>query len=74
MESYVNKNYKNAIESLKVCQGVAKDSGNTYYYIELLFINGYSKRIYLNDDSRFALSNAFDFVDVSKMERLDNEA
>lgn len=62
MENYIDINIKNTIDSLTVCQGVAKATGNPYFYLDLVFINGYSKRIFLNDDSKFAIQHAIDSV------------
>lgn len=66
MDKYLNKDYKKAIESFTVCQGIAKDSGNPYFYINLQLVNGYEKRLFLNDDSKFAFANAFDVCDISE--------
>lgn len=51
-----------AIKSFKVIQGIAKQTGNPYYALELVFINGYSKRLFLQDAELFAVCNAFDQV------------
>lgn len=67
MDKYINTNQKKAIESLTVCQGIAKETGNPYYYLSLKFINGYEKRIFLNDDSKFAVLNALDTVQVTEV-------
>lgn len=67
MDKYLNNNIKNAIESLTVCQGTAKESGNPYWYLSLKFINGYEKRIFLNDDSKFAVLNAIETIQVSEI-------
>lgn len=64
MENYLEKNYIKAIESLTCKQGIAKESGNPYYYIDLLLKNGYKKKIFLNSESQFAFTNAFDLADT----------
>lgn len=63
---YLGKELKGAISSLKVVQGTARDSGNTYYAIELAFINGYTKRIFLRSDEQFAWTNAFEQLETQK--------
>lgn len=72
MEKYLEKEYKGAVSSLKLCQGVAKDSGNPYYYLSLTFVNGYERRLFLNDDQRFAISNAFDTIDTAKILNIED--
>lgn len=61
------KDLKNAITSVEVVQGTAKDSGNIYYAIELKFVNGYTKRMFLRSDESFAWANAFDLIDVQRV-------
>lgn len=60
LSNYLNKDLKGVISNLQVVQGTAKDSGNIYYAIEISFINGYKKRLYLRSDEQFAWTNAFD--------------
>ena len=60
LQKYIGKsNLKGAIASLDVVQGTAKESGNIYYAVELTFINGYKKRMFLRSDEAFAWCNAF---------------
>lgn len=66
LAEYQNQNLKGIIKSVQVVQGIAKDSGNTYYAIELQFINGYSKRLFLRSDEQFAWVNAIELLDVDK--------
>lgn len=61
-EEYATK----IVKACRVVQGTARDSGNTYYAIEIEFINGFKKRLFPNDAERFALVNAFDMVDTAK--------
>lgn len=67
LSNYMGKNYKSAIAELNVVSGTAKDSGNVYYCIEINFVNGYSKRIFLRSEEEFAWTNAFDVVDTQKV-------
>lgn len=60
LSKYINKDLKGVIADLQVVQGTAKDSGNIYYAIEISFINGYKKRLFLRSDEQFAWTNAFD--------------
>lgn len=64
LAKYMNKNLKNCIADIQVVQGTAKDSGNVYYAIEMSFINGYKKRLFLRSDEQFAWTNAFDQLDT----------
>ena len=66
MEKYMNKEYKDTIESVKVLSGQAKDSGNTYYYLNIRFINGYEARLYATGDKAFAIQNALDLFESQK--------
>ena len=60
LANHMGKNLKNIISEIKVVQGTAKDSGNIYYAIELNFINGYSKRLFLRSEEQFAWINAIE--------------
>lgn len=65
LSKYVNRELYNAIESVKVIQGTAKESGNVYYAIEIRLVNGYSFRLYPKEGDRFAWMNAFDYLETS---------
>lgn len=56
---------KNVISSLTVFQGTAKESGNTYYALELKLINGFPTRMYLKPDALFAWLNALELLDTN---------
>ena len=72
MENELSKYYghdesaQKVVKACRVVQGTARDSGNTYFALELEFVNGYKKRIFPNDAERFAISNAFDLVEMQK--------
>lgn len=66
MDQYIDKEYKNAIGSFKLKKGIAKDSGNEYYYLSLTLVNGYEQRIFLNNDKMFAVKDAFSSLDITK--------
>lgn len=66
MSKYINRDLKGAIAKIEVVQGTAKDSGNIYYAIEMSFINGYKKRIFLRSDEQFAWCNAFDQLETQQ--------
>lgn len=65
LSNYVGKELKDAVSSLQVVRGTSKE-GNTYYCIQLEFINGFPKRIFLKQDEVFAWTNAFDMIDMNK--------
>ena len=65
LSKYINKELYNVIESVKVIQGTAKDSGNVYYAIEIKLVNGYSFRVYPKEGDRFAWVNAFEYLDAN---------
>ena len=73
LAKYMGQNLKGIISSINVVQGTAKDSGNTYYCIEMGFINGYKKRLYLRAEEQFAWVNAFETLNVSKQFNIDEE-
>lgn len=66
LAKYHNRDLRGAIQGLTVIQGTAKDSGNIYYAIELTFINGYKKRIFLRSDEQFAWVNAFEMAETTE--------
>lgn len=67
---YMNRNLKDTIVKLEVIQGTAKDSGNVYYALEFTLINGYTKRLFLQNAEQFAFINAFQQLDTQK--QIDN--
>lgn len=73
LAKYINQNLKDIISGIQVVQGTAKDSGNIYYCIELNFINGYSKRLFLRNEEQFAWVNAIETLNVTKQFDIDKE-
>lgn len=71
LANYMGKNYKSAIAEINVVSGTARDSGNPYYAVEIGFVNGYVKRIFLRSEEEFAWCNAFDMCDTQK--QIDKE-
>lgn len=72
MEKYYNLDFKDAIRSIQVKQGTSKE-GSPYTYIELSFINNYSKRIFMNDEMKFAIFNSIDTMMASGNKEAENE-
>lgn len=66
LAKYMGRDLKKIIANLEVVQGTARDSGNTYYAVEITFINGYKKRLFLRSDEQFAWTNAIDQLDTTK--------
>ena len=66
LQKYLGRELKDSIQSMLVVQGQAKDSGTTYYAIELTFINGYKQRVFLRGAESFAWTAAFDLITVNK--------
>lgn len=64
LAKFIGKDLKGSIGKVEVVQGTAKDSGNIYYAIEISFINGYKKRLFLRSDEQFAWCNAFDMLET----------
>lgn len=62
---YLGQDYVKAIRSIQVKQGTTKE-GSIYYYLSLLFINGYEYRMFLKSDQQFAVSNAFELLNTQK--------
>lgn len=65
LAQYLNMELKGIIASVEVFQGTAKETGSPYYAIDLKFINGYSKRLFLKQDEQFAWVNAIEQLQVS---------
>ena len=65
LAAYMGRNLKDSIANVEVCQGTAKDSGNIYYYVQITFINGYPKRLYLQSAEAFAFTNAFEMIQTN---------
>lgn len=66
LSNYIGKELKDAIGSVQVVSGKAKDSGRSWYAVELQFINGYSKRYFLNNEETFAWTDAFETLATEK--------
>lgn len=65
LQKYMGKELKDVIASLTTVQGTSKD-GAIYYCVEIAFINGYKKRVFLKSDEAFAWCNAFDLLETNK--------
>lgn len=59
LQRYISTELKKAVDSVQVKTGMTKE-GNTYYYISLKLINGYEKKLFVNDAERFAFISAFE--------------
>lgn len=67
LQNYINKNnLKDSIGSFRVVQGTAKNTGSIYYCVEIEFINGFSKRLFLNDAESFAIMNSFEQLEAEE--------
>lgn len=66
LQKYLGRELKDIISGLHVIQATAKESGNTYYCLELTFINGFSKRLYLGQGEPFAFTNAVDMLSTQQ--------
>lgn len=69
LAQYLNKEYKDIISELHVVQRTSKE-GNPYCAIEMCFINGFKKLLFLRSDEQFAWTNAFDLVDSDQIASL----
>lgn len=58
LQEYHNQDLTDSIKLLTVKQGKSKE-GTDYYYLELTFINGFTKRIFVNSTESFGFLNAF---------------
>ena len=58
LQDYHNQDLTDSIKLLTVKQGKSKE-GTDYYYLELTFINGFTKRIFVNSTESFGFLNAF---------------
>lgn len=58
---YINKNIIKVLKSLDIKQGTSKE-GSSYLYLDLVFNNGYAKRVFINNESMFAIRNAVDLM------------
>lgn len=58
LKDYHNQDLTDSIKLLTVKQGKSKE-GTDYYYLDLSFINGFSKRIFVNSSEMFGFLNAF---------------
>lgn len=62
LQQYKDEEIMDIISSVKIKEGKSKDSGNIYYYVNITFVNGYEKRLFLNNDERFAWLDAISSV------------
>ena len=64
LSKYIGQSFS-IIDKVDVKQGTSKD-GAPYCYVQLHFINGYTKRLYPDDAERFAIISAIDYSQTSK--------
>lgn len=67
LQDYQNQELKGVIRTIRVEQGKAKDSGNIYYYLHIVLVNGYEYRKYLSNEEKFAWINALDTFKAEKV-------
>lgn len=60
MNEYLNANLAPYIKSAIINKGNSKKSGNDYFYFDIVFSNKYVKRVFINQDMTFPLSNLLD--------------
>lgn len=60
---YNNTDLKNGLNSLILKRGVSKE-GSEYYYLNLDFKNGYEKRVFLNNESLFAIRDVCNLLET----------
>lgn len=46
-----------SISTITLGEGKSK-AGNTYHFLDILFINGYKNRVFLNSDAMFGIEDA----------------
>lgn len=68
LAKYIGRTFK-IVDGVSVKSGQSKE-GTPYCYVELHFINGFTKRLYPNDAERFALISAFESEQT--IQQLDN--
>lgn len=66
IEKFKDQELKDVVRSIRVYEGRAKDSGNVYYALDLHLTNGYTKRLFLNNEESFAWINALELLDTDK--------
>lgn len=70
MQDLQNKSLKGVIEDVMVKSGTSKD-GNPYTYLEIIYINGWKQRAFLNDDQRFGFLNACEVLKSRHEQKTD---
>ena len=70
MNQLENKSLKGAIEDVLVKSGTSKD-GNPYTYLEIIYINGWKQRAFLNDDQKFGFLNACELLKSRSEQKSD---
>lgn len=63
LADYENINLIESISSFVVKKAKSKE-GTEYFYLDLTFCNGFSKRIFINQSDSFGFLNAFDQLEV----------
>lgn len=63
LSDYENINLIESISSLSVKKGKSKE-GTDYFYLDLVFVNGFSKRIFVYQQEMFGFLNAFEQLEV----------
>lgn len=67
LSNYIGKDLIKGIDSLVVTQGQSKD-GAPYCYLSLNFINGFTKRIYIQTAENFAFNNLISILDNDRLD------
>lgn len=48
------------ISAIQLKEGKARETGNTYYYLEFDFKNGYAERVFISSKNSFGVLNALE--------------
>lgn len=55
----INKEYPgDVVENVRIETGVSQKSGKSYHMLAVRFINGYTSRSFLNDETLFCVKDA----------------
>lgn len=63
LADYENINLIESISSFIVKKGKSKE-GTDYYYLDLAFVNGFNKRLFISQTEMFGFLNAFEQLEV----------
>ena len=70
LNKYIGRDVKKIVKNVNIVSAVAK-TGNPYTCVDIVLINGYTKRLFLKSEEEFCFTNAIELLDTQTIVDMD---